>query len=99
MTWQWSRVNLSDIPQETMNAIKIATLGDSDELELGDQGGGYRKRSWVYGQSVTSGYVSAMDRDLTLTDNSGNTIESTGLIQTDAPINSGRQRRRPSLKI
>ena len=42
-----------------------------------------------YGQSVTSGYVSALNRDLQLTDNSGNTINSTGLIQTDAPINSG----------
>ncbi len=81
-------VNLSDIPQETMNAIKIATLGDSDELELGDQVVAIGN-ALGYGQSVTSGYVSAMDRDLTLTDNSGNTIESTGLIQTDAPINSG----------
>lgn len=42
-----------------------------------------------YGQSVTSGYVSALDRDLTLTDQNGTTINSTGLIQTDAAINEG----------
>ena len=52
-------VNLSDIPQETMNAIKIATLGDSDELELGDQVVAIGN-ALGYGQSVTSGYVSAM---------------------------------------
>ena len=36
---------------------------------------------------MTSGYVSALDRDLTLTDQNGTTINSTGLIQTDAAIN------------
>lgn len=81
-------VKLSDIPDETMSQIKIATMGDSDELELGDQVVAIGN-ALGYGQSVTSGYVSALDRDLSLTDNSGNTIESTGLIQTDAPINSG----------
>lgn len=81
-------VKLSDIPEETMGQIKIATLGDSDELELGDQVVAIGN-ALGYGQSVTSGYVSALNRDLTLTDNEGNTIESTGLIQTDAPINSG----------
>ena len=81
-------VNLSDIPDDTMSQIKIATLGDSDELELGEQVVAIGN-ALGYGQSVTSGYVSALNRDLTLTDNSGNTMESTGLIQTDAPINSG----------
>ena len=81
-------VNLEDIPEETMSQIKIATLGDSDALELGDQVVAIGN-ALGYGQSVTSGYVSALNRDLTLTDNSGATIESTGLIQTDAPINSG----------
>ena len=81
-------VKLEDIPEETMGQIKIATLGDSDELELGDQVVAIGN-ALGYGQSVTSGYVSALDRDLSLTDNAGNTIESTGLIQTDAPINSG----------
>ena len=38
-----------------------------------------------YGQSVTSGYVSALNRTLNLSDESGNEVQSTGLIQTDAP--------------
>ena len=81
-------VKLSDIPDDTMNQIKIATIGDSDELQLGDQVVAIGN-ALGYGQSVTSGYVSALDRDLTLSYSDGTTIESTGLIQTDAAINSG----------
>ncbi len=81
-------VKLSDIPDETMSQIKIASIGDSDDLVLGEQVVAIGN-ALGYGQSVTSGYISAFNRDLTLTDASGNTIESTGLIQTDAPINSG----------
>lgn len=81
-------VKLSDIPEDTMNQIKIATVGDSDDLQLGDQVAAIGN-ALGYGQSVTSGYVSALDRDLTLTDQSGTTINSTGLIQTDAAINEG----------
>lgn len=81
-------VKLSDISDETMNQIKIATIGNSDELALGDQVVAIGN-ALGYGQSVTSGYVSALDRDLTLTYESGTTITSTGLIQTDAAINSG----------
>lgn len=81
-------VKLSDIPVDTMNQIKIATVGDSDQLQLGDQVVAIGN-ALGYGQSVTSGYVSALNRDLTLTDQSGTTINSTGLIQTDAAINEG----------
>lgn len=81
-------VKLSDIPEDTMNQIKIATIGDSDELQLGDQVVAIGN-ALGYGQSVTSGYVSALNRDLTLTYSDGTTIQSTGLIQTDAAINSG----------
>lgn len=81
-------VKLSDIPDETMSQIKIASIGNSDDLVLGEQVVAIGN-ALGYGQSVTSGYISAFDRDLTLQDASGNTIESTGLIQTDAPINSG----------
>lgn len=81
-------VKLSDIPDDTMNQIKIATVGDSDNLQLGDQVVAIGN-ALGYGQSVTSGYVSALDRDLTLTDQNGTTINSTGLIQTDAAINEG----------
>lgn len=81
-------VKLSDIPDDTMKQIKVATVGDSDDLQLGDQVVAIGN-ALGYGQSVTSGYVSALDRDLTLTDQSGTTINSTGLIQTDAAINEG----------
>lgn len=81
-------VKLSDISTDTMNQIKIATIGDSDSLKLGEQVVAIGN-ALGYGQSVTSGYVSALDRDLSLTDESGNTINSTGLIQTDAAINPG----------
>ena len=81
-------VKLSDIPDETMDQIKVAVIGDSDDLVLGEQVVAIGN-ALGYGQSVTSGYVSALNRDLTLTDESGNTINSTGLIQTDAAINPG----------
>lgn len=81
-------VKLSDISTDTMNQIKIATVGDSDELELGEQVVAIGN-ALGYGESVTSGYVSALNRSLSLTDESGNTIQSTGLIQTDAAINPG----------
>ena len=75
-------------PDDTMKQIKIATVGNSDDLELGEQVVAIGN-ALGYGQSVTCGYVSALDRDLTLTDESGATINSTGLIQTDAAINPG----------
>ena len=81
-------VKLADIPDDTMNQIKIATIGDSDNMQLGDQVVAIGN-ALGYGQSVTSGYISAFDRDLTLTYEDGTTINSTGLIQTDAAINSG----------
>lgn len=81
-------VNLSDIPEETMSEIKVATIGNSDDLVLGEQVVAIGN-ALGYGQSVTSGYVSALDRDVTLSDGAGGTFTSTGLIQTDAPINSG----------
>ena len=81
-------VKHSDISTDTMNQIKIASIGDSDELQLGEHVVAIGN-ALGYGQSVTSGYVSALNRDLSLTDESGNTINSTGLIQTDAAINPG----------
>lgn len=80
-------VKLDDITDSTMNAICIATIGNSDDLVLGEQvvviG-----NALGYGQSVTSGYVSALDRTLQLSDGT-NTFTSSDLIQTDAAINSG----------
>ena len=81
-------VQLSDIPAETLSQLKIATIGDSDELELGQPVVAIGN-ALGSGQSVTTGVVSALNRDLSLTDESGTAITSTGLIQTDAAINPG----------
>lgn len=75
-------VALESIDAATLNYIKIATLGDSDELKVGD-GVIAIGNALGYGQSVTVGYVSAKDRDITV-DNNTLTV-----IQTDAAINGG----------
>ena len=76
-------VQKSDISKETMSQIKIAQLGNSDALVVGEQVVAIGN-ALGYGQSVTSGWVSALDRPVTL--ESGSTAE---LIQTDAAINPG----------
>ena len=81
-------VQLSDIHAETLSQLKIATIGDSDELELGQPVVAIGN-ALGYGQSVTTGVVSALNRDLSITDESCTAITSTGLIQTDAAINPG----------
>ena len=75
-------VQLGDIPAETLEQIKTATLGDSDELKVG-QGVIAIGNALGYGQSVTVGYVSALNREVT-TDGITRT-----LLQTDAAINPG----------
>ncbi|MGI6056623.1 MAG: trypsin-like peptidase domain-containing protein [Bilifractor sp.] len=80
-------VKLSDISDDTKGQIRVATVGDSDELVLGQQVVAIGN-ALGYGQSVTSGYVSALNRSLQLSDGT-NTFTSDGLIQTDAAINSG----------
>ena len=80
-------VKLEDIPEDTKDQIKIASIGDSDALVLGDQVVAIGNALGV-GQSVTSGYVSALNRELDLSDGYTN-FTSSGLIQTDAAINSG----------
>ena len=80
-------VKLEDIPDETMDEIKIAKIGDSDALVLGEQVVAIGNALGV-GQSVTSGYISALNRELDLSDGY-NDFVSSGLIQTDAAINSG----------
>lgn len=77
-------VKLQDLTDETLNSIKVVTLGDSDSLQIGEQVVAIGN-ALGYGQSVTSGWVSAVNREVT--DEEGN---STGkLIQTDAAINPG----------
>ena len=80
-------VKLSDIPAETMSAIKTATIGDSSQMQVGDQVIAIGN-ALGYGQSVTKGIVSALDREVTLQNDDGST-NSNKLIQTDAAINPG----------
>lgn len=76
-------VKKEDIPEETMNEIKIAQLGSSDDLAVGEQVVAIGN-ALGYGQSVTSGWVSALNRSVSL--ENGNSAD---LIQTDAAINPG----------
>lgn len=80
-------VNLDDISSDTMDQIKIAQAGDSDDLRVGEQVVAIGN-ALGYGQSVTTGIVSALDRDIEVSDNYG-TVTYEGLIQTDAAINPG----------
>ena len=73
----------SDVSEETLNQIRVVAIGDSDALALGEQVVAIGN-ALGYGQSVTSGYVSALNRDLDLGE-----YTSSGLIQTDAAINAG----------
>lgn len=76
-------VKLSDIPAETMSRIKVAVMGDSDALKVG-QGVIAIGNALGYGQSVTVGYVSALDREVHAEDDT-----TRHLLQTDAAINPG----------
>ena len=77
-------VKKSDIPEDTLNQIKIAEIGSSDDLAVGQQVVAIGN-ALGYGQSVTSGWISALNRTISTDDGTN----STGLIQTDAAINPG----------
>ena len=76
-------VKKKDIPEETYSRLKIAKLGSSDDLEVGEQVVAIGN-ALGYGQTVTSGWVSALNRTVTL-----NTGAEVQLLQTDAAINPG----------
>lgn len=75
-------VSLDDISEDTRDQIKVATLGDSDELKIGEPVVAIGN-ALGYGQSVTTGVVSALNREISLSSISGT------FIQTDAAINPG----------
>ncbi len=75
-------IDLADISEDTMKTVKIVTLGDSDKLEVGEQVVAIGN-ALGSGQSVTSGYVSALNREVAIDDTTAS------LIQTDAAINPG----------
>ena len=83
------KVAIADIDASTMNTIRIATLGDSTELEAGEPAIAIGN-ALGYGQSVTVGYISALGRSVSVQDSStGTTVVNNNLIQTDAAINPG----------
>lgn len=75
-------VKVSDVKSSTLDEIKVAVIGDSDNLQVGEQVVAIGN-AIGYGQSVTTGIVSALDRDVPDDD------EEIGYIQTDAAINPG----------
>ncbi len=78
----------NDIPSDTMDKIKVATLGNSDSVKVG-QSVVAIGNAMGYGQSVTTGVISAMDREVTVQDETTGTSITNDLIQTDAAINPG----------
>ncbi|MDU7709577.1 MAG: trypsin-like peptidase domain-containing protein [Clostridium sp.] len=83
-------VPLDTISKDTMDKIAVATLGDSTQLKVGEPAIAIGN-ALGYGQSVTTGVISATDRESTTTDTmTGETTTSdVRLIQTDAAINPG----------
>lgn len=82
-------VSKSDVPEKTKEKIKIAEVGDSEALKVG-QGVIAIGNALGYGQSVTVGYVSAKGRSITARDNAtGEAVTIQNLLQTDAAINPG----------
>lgn len=83
------RVKKSDMESDTYSAIKVATIGDSDAVEVGSAAIAIGN-ALGYGQSVTTGIISALNRTVTATDSTtGETVTNSNLIQTDAAINPG----------
>ena len=77
-------VKLDTIANSTKQEICIARMGDSDSLKIGEPAIAIGN-ALGYGQSVTTGVISALNRKI----DSSNSEEGTSLIQTDAAINPG----------
>lgn len=75
-------VNINDLDDDTIENIKIATLGDSDSTKLGEMAIAIGN-ALGYGQSITVGYISALNREVTIDEVTLN------VLQTDAAINPG----------
>ncbi len=83
-------VPVTELSDATLEAIEVATLGDSDALEVGEPAIAIGN-SLGYGQSVTTGVISALDRSINLSAGNGyggDSVDGT-FIQTDAAINPG----------
>lgn len=82
-------VPLTELSSDTLDSIQVATLGDSDELTVGEPAIAIGN-SLGYGQSVTTGVISALERSISISSSvyGGDNVEGT-FIQTDAAINPG----------
>jgi serine protease Do len=76
-------VDMGSLSKDTASAIKVATLGNSDDVKAGQMAIAIGN-ALGYGQSVTVGYISAVNRDVTVSEN-----QTEKLLQTDAAINPG----------
>ena len=81
-------VPVNDIPRDTLKKIKVATLGTSEELKVGESTVAIGN-ALGYGQSVTTGVVSALNREVTVQDENTGASVTNELIQTSAAINPG----------
>jgi serine protease Do len=81
-------VKLSDLSDDTLKAISVATLGSSDDAKVGQMVIAIGN-AMGYGQSVTVGYLSAKDREITESSESSNESTTINVLQVDAAINPG----------
>ena len=81
-------IDKSTLSEETLKNIKVATIGDSGTLQLGEQVVAIGN-ALGYGQSVTTGIISAKDRSVTLQSEDGSSTLQNKYLQTDAAINPG----------
>mgnify|MGYP001328482574 CR=1 FL=1 len=79
-------VDISDLTDNTLSQVKVAKLGNSEDVKVGEMSIAIGN-ALGYGQSVTVGYVSAMDREVQVSD--GFNTKDMILLQTDAAINPG----------
>ena len=82
------QVKKADIQADTLQAITVATLGDSDQIKVGSRAIAIGN-ALGYGQSVTGGYISALEREVTTQDEKTGKSYTNKLLQTDAAINPG----------
>ncbi len=82
------KVSLDDISSETLDQIKLAAIGDSSVIRVGEPSIAIGN-ALGYGQSVTTGVISALGRSMVVEDAYGELITNSNLIQTDAAINPG----------
>ena len=82
------QIKLSDLTEETLKTIQLAVMGDSEKISVGDSAIAIGN-ALGYGQSVTTGVISALGREVTFQDESTGETVMSRLIQTDAAINPG----------